>query len=100
MNVIKKNFYHILFFVVGVVLLSYAFKLYAFGVDYETEVTRPVMLVDTASTTTKVKQTTHYNTTGYFIEVSTGKNFRLLSKINFIVNLKPVAINLLRWKKL
>lgn len=76
MNVIKKNFYHILFFVVGVVLLSYAFKLYAFGVDYETEVTRPVMLVDTASTTTKVKQTTHYNTTGYFIEVSTGKKFQ------------------------
>ena len=76
MNVIKKNFYHILFFVVGVVLIAYAFKLYAFGVYYETNVTRSVMLVDTASTTTKVKQNIHYNTTGYFIENSTGKKFQ------------------------
>lgn len=76
MNVIKKNFYHILFFVVGVVLIAYAFKLYAFGVDYETNVTHSVMLVDTASTTTKVKQNIHYNTTGYFIENSTGKKFQ------------------------
>jgi len=75
MNIVKKNIRHILFFVAGIALISCAFKLYSFGVDYETKTIHSVILMDTASTLTKVKQNTFYNTIGYFIEVSTDKKF-------------------------
>ena len=76
MNLLKKNIFYILFFIIGVILASGGIKLYTFGVDYEEKTIRNITLVDTSSTTYKHKRNTFFNTTGFFVDDLTGQRFR------------------------
>lgn len=76
MNLLKKNIFYILFFIIGVILASGGIKLYTFGVDYEEKTIRNITLVDTSSTTYKHKRNTFFNTNGFFVDDLTGQRFR------------------------